>query len=138
LRNLLEGIAVAGTCTSPTPTALLGCEKPLRAFIGHVEPTFDWTLRQPLTKQVLTDGIVTAFYKRMHKADPETLGMAFQKIYDSIGALLNMHSTAVRDVGRNREVTKNKTLALRSQLAAFDRRSMVLLGCPTVTLPRLT
>ena len=35
----------------PLPRKLLGAEKPLRAFLGHVEPTFDWTLRDPETGQ---------------------------------------------------------------------------------------
>jgi hypothetical protein len=45
---MLKNIAAtAGARISPLPRALLGAEKPLRAFVGHVEPTFDWTLRDP-------------------------------------------------------------------------------------------
>ena len=41
----LQGIAKAGAMVAPLPTALLGDPRPIRAFIGHVEPTFDYTIR---------------------------------------------------------------------------------------------
>ena len=43
-----------GAFTTPLPRALLGATRPLRAFVGHVEPTFDWTLRQRQTGEHLT------------------------------------------------------------------------------------
>jgi hypothetical protein len=54
LASVLDGVAALGAQVAPLPQRLLGAAKPLRAFIGHVEPTFDWTLRQPETGQVLT------------------------------------------------------------------------------------
>jgi hypothetical protein len=35
---VLAAVAGLGSTVAPRPTALLGAEKPLRAFIGHVEP----------------------------------------------------------------------------------------------------
>ena len=48
------GIAELGATTSPLARALLGAAKPLRAYIGQVEPTFDWTMSFPLNRQELT------------------------------------------------------------------------------------
>jgi len=33
--------------------------EPARGFLGFVEPTFDWTLKQPATEQFLTAGLVS-------------------------------------------------------------------------------
>src|SRR5207302_1988162 len=38
--RVLKGVAGLGSLVAPLPRALLGAKKPLRAFIGHVEPTF--------------------------------------------------------------------------------------------------
>jgi hypothetical protein len=46
---------------------LLGAERPLRAFVGHVEPTFDWTLRDPTNKQVLTHVMCAALYDKLYE-----------------------------------------------------------------------
>ncbi|MFI5298329.1 MAG: hypothetical protein ACHREM_09545 [Polyangiales bacterium] len=50
---VLRAIASSGSRVAPLPRALLGAPKPLRAFVGHVEPTFDWTLRSNATGQIL-------------------------------------------------------------------------------------
>ena len=42
--------AALGPQTSPLPRSLLGRHRPLRAFVGRVEPTFSWTLRGELTE----------------------------------------------------------------------------------------
>ena len=66
--SLLRQIAAAaGATVAPLPRALLGAEKPLRAFIGHVEPTFDWTLRDPANKQVLTHVLCAALYDKLYE-----------------------------------------------------------------------
>jgi len=38
-------VAVLGSTVAPTAMRLLGRKNPVRAVVGHVEPTFDWTLR---------------------------------------------------------------------------------------------
>jgi hypothetical protein len=47
--RLLRAVAGLGPRVAPLPLALLGAKRPLRAFIGHVEPTFDWTLQNPVS-----------------------------------------------------------------------------------------
>ncbi|MGH7305916.1 MAG: hypothetical protein ACRELZ_21735, partial [Candidatus Rokuibacteriota bacterium] len=56
LGRTLEAVAKLGAGPAPLPRRLLGGEKPARAFVGHVEPTFDWTLRDPVNGQVTTRG----------------------------------------------------------------------------------
>jgi hypothetical protein len=138
LERLLSGIA--GTCgdrIAPLPLALLGAKKPLRAFIGHVEPTFDWTLRDPDTRQVLSHAIVRALFDRIFAqgAGRMTLGQALEEIYDEVGGFLAAHAQAVAAV--NSEQPQAREKALYRQLVAMDRQQMVILGDPTVMLPPL-
>lgn len=131
----LAAVAALGASVAPLPKRLLGAERPLRAFIGHVEPTFDWTLRQPETGQVLTASIQTALYDRMYRKQPETVGMALEACYRHVGDLLAQWEQSLRDVAR--AVPEAALAALRSQLMALDRQSMVILGDPTTCLPPL-
>jgi hypothetical protein len=130
--QLLEGIASLGAHVAPLPEALLGAEKPLRAFVGHVEPTFDWTIKNPQTGQPLTTSIVEALYARLFQPDP--LGFALREPYSHVGELYTERDAAYRafDEGEDTEA-----VALAAQLAARDRQSMVVLGDPTVMLPPL-
>lgn len=129
---LLEGIAGVGPHIAPLPQALLGARKPLRAFIGHVEPTFDWTIRNNETGQPLTSSIRNALYGRLFQPDP--LGYAFRETYAHVGELYTARDAAHRkfDEGEDTEA-----VAMALQLAARDRQSMVILGDPTVALPPL-
>ena len=82
VKDVLLGVASLGATVAPLPTALLGAERPLRAFVGHVEPTFDWTLRHPESKEPLTHALRTALYDGMHRARPDPVGMAFGPVFD--------------------------------------------------------
>ena len=135
VERVLEAVAGLGARTAPFPSALLGAQRPARAFVGHVEPTFDWTLRQPETGQVLTDSIQEALYDRMHRARPEPVGMAFDACFRHVGELSAQYVQLVRDAGQ--AVPGARDAALRTQLAALDRQSMVILGDPTAALPAL-
>jgi hypothetical protein len=65
---MLNGVAeAAGATTAPLASLLLGAERPLRAFVGHVEPTFDWTLRDPANKQVLSQVLCDAFSDKLYQ-----------------------------------------------------------------------
>jgi hypothetical protein len=130
--RVLKGVAALGALVAPLPRALLGAKKPLRAFIGHVEPTFDWTIRQPATKQFLTTALEQALYNNIYTATP--VGLAFSDWYSSLGGLSVEYEHA-RDAYNRGEETLNSVLYC--QLAARDRQSMVILGDPTVTLPKL-
>lgn len=131
----LSAVAALGAQIAPLPRQLLGAEKPLRAFIGQVEPTFDWTLRQPETGQVLTASLQTALYQRMHRARPEPVGLAFEDCYRHVGELLAQWNQALRQIAKGNP--EASLAALRSQLTALDRQSMVILGDPTACLPPL-
>src|SRR5205085_3592607 len=64
--HVLTGVTKLGALVAPLPKALLGAKKPLRAFIGHVEPTFDWTLRQANTGQHLTNSLLRVLYNNVY------------------------------------------------------------------------
>lgn len=131
---LLAGIAsAAGAMIAPLPRALLGAPKPLRAFVGHVEPTFDWTLRAPQTGQVLTHTLVNALWNQLYRPGPRTpVGLALARIYQEAGSFLSAWQTAKENV--DAAVPQAKDWALYYQLVALDRQTLVILGDPTVTL----
>jgi hypothetical protein len=133
--QILTAVAAVGPTISPLPTALLSAKKPLRAFVGHVEPTFDWTLRAPENGAELTDSIVEAMYRRLFRAKPEPISMALNRTYRHVGELLAQHAQALKDIALN--LPGSRVAAVRLQLTALDRQSMVVLGDPTVALPPL-
>ena len=115
------------------PRALLGAEKPLRAFIGHVEPTFDWTLRDPANKQVVTHVLCAALYDKLYERyERNPIGWALQKIYKEAGDFYGAWQEAVSGVDDNQPGMRD--FALYRQLVAMDRQTLVILGDPTVTL----
>jgi hypothetical protein len=135
--KVLAGVASLGAQIAPLPTALLGAERPLRAFIGHVEPTFDWTLKQTATGQFLTASILEALYGQMYvkKGDIEKpIGHAFREWYGRTNGLRAQYDKARTQLD-NGESTEGILLAL--QLAARDVESTVILGDPTVAMPGL-
>ncbi|HEX7184096.1 MAG TPA: hypothetical protein VF756_19860 [Thermoanaerobaculia bacterium] len=134
VEKILTAVAGLGARVAPLPRKLLGAEKPLRAFVGHVEPTFDWTLRAE-TGQVLTSTIQKALYERMYRARPEPVGMSFEGVYRHVGELLAQWQQAFD--GINQGAPGARAAALRSQLTALDRQSMVILGDPTAAIPPL-
>jgi hypothetical protein len=138
--STLKAVAGLGAQIAPLPQALLGAKRPLRAFVGHVEPTFDWTIRHPDTGQVLTSDIQAALYNRMHRKQPEPVGMAFQDYFHAAGSLANQWLKETRNVRAPDPDARQaaREVALRLQLAALDRQSTVILGDPTATMPSLT
>src|SRR5262249_879966 len=121
---------------SPLPRALLGAERPLRAFIGHVEPTFDWTMVFPPNRKRLTDSLRGAIYTHLCSGRPA--GLALAPVYSAIGALLLGHSRAVDTHDDNPPGpvrAEALDMALYSKVTAYDRASTVLLGDPTVCIP---
>ena len=136
--KVLAGVASLGGQVAPLPTELLGAERPLRAFIGHVEPTFDWTLQQPATGQFLTASIIQALYGQMYvkKGDVERpIGYAFREWYGRTNVLRSQYDKAYKGFNSG-EAAEGMLLAL--QLAARDVESTVILGDPTVAMPGLT
>ena len=130
--RLLKAVATIGAKVAPLPRALLGAQKPLRAFVGHVEPTFNWTLQQPDTKGFLTGPVQTALYNKLFQ--PEPTGMALRPCYERLGGFYVGYDQAYQKFNKG-EDTKN--ILLFCQLAARDVQSMVILGDPTAMLPSL-
>lgn len=128
--HILNGVAKCGAMTAPLPRALMGAAKPLRAFVGHVEPTFNWTLRHT-TGQFMTNPLLTSFFTGLYSGLP--LGMALDECRRASASLLAEFS-----------MTRNNYLdgadlggqLLRLQLTAKDWQSFVLLGDPAVGLHR--
>lgn len=134
IARVLEGVARVGAMTAPMPRALLGATRPLRAFVGQVEPTFDWTLRQKETGQMLTHNLVQALYTNLYQ--PHPVGWAFEDCHRQGTNLDSLHLEAKRAFNDEGADTFGEVLAYR--LMAVDWRSMVLLGDPTVMLPPLS
>ncbi|NEK35617.1 hypothetical protein GR253_15935 [Rhizobium leguminosarum] len=127
--RILTGVARCGSIISPLPRSLLGAEVPLRAFVGHVEPTFDWTLRHPRTNQFLTRPLIRAFYNHLFLGKP--VGMALAECRIAASSLNESYRIAV-DSLRNGEDLAGEVFAL--ELMSKDWRSLVLLGDPTCRL----
>lgn len=133
---LREVASNAGASIAPLPVALLGSGSPLRAFVGHVEPTFDWTLRDPSTNQVLTDVLSDALYTQLYQQDRRTpIGYALQRVFREAGEFFGAWQQAVDGV--NRGESRLRDAALYNKLVAMDRQTLVILGDPTVALPAL-
>ncbi|NVO58046.1 hypothetical protein HW561_19810 [Rhodobacteraceae bacterium B1Z28] len=127
--KILTDVAACGSMVAPFPRALLGAQKPLRAFIGHVEPTFNWTLMHSNTRQYLTRPIKEALYTGLYSGQP--VGMALDACRRA-GAAVTGALLAAKDeyiFG-----SENAHDLLRLQLTAHDWASLVLLGDPAVTL----
>lgn len=135
LDDTLTAVAQVGAMTSPLPRALLGAPRPLRAFIGHVEPTFDWTLSFPPNRQVLTSDLVTAIYTRLCCGQP--VGMAMRGYYPAIGSLLQSYVSARASYSTQIGAAAKPSLDMLvySWVGAHGRASTVILGDPTAAIP---
>lgn len=130
--KLLAGVAALGDTVAPLPKRLLGHAKPLRAFIGQVEPTFDYTLREPKTGQPLTNTLCEAIYPRL--LSPLPVGLALDPWNDQVDGYNRTWLEAKRLFDEGHEVDQE---LLQPRLAAQDVASTVLLGDPTAILPSL-
>jgi hypothetical protein len=133
LARVLAGVAAAGPCIAPLPQALLSADKPARAFIGHVEPTFDWTLRDPVTRQVTSQSLLDVVQRGLLAKKPMPVGMALDMHFDAVGGLLYEHGELLAEVDAG--VAGAADRARRAKLTAIDRLAMVILGDPTAALP---
>jgi hypothetical protein len=130
--RVLHAVSELPSMVAPLPQALLGQEKPLRAFIGHVEPTFDWTLRQEATGQLLTRDLTDELYNRLFLHCP--VGLALRKWYRRVGGLRVAFDSARAKFNEGME---NENELLWLQLAARDIQSTVILGDPAAAFPPL-
>ena len=131
--DIVENVAALGSTVAPAVLALLGGEKPIRGFLGHVEPTFDWTLRDAETGQGLGGLIVKGISTNLYAGQP--LGYALNEYRAGVG-VLHGDWQHLNDRLNNADTTVREALT-RTRLTALDRQSLVLLGDPTATLPDL-
>jgi hypothetical protein len=131
--DVVTAVAALGSTVAPAVTRLLGIERPVRAVVAHVEPTFDWTLRVAETGQGLGADLVGALSTNLYAGQP--IGHAFSDYRAGVGELHTQWATSY-DQRAAGDVTLRERLT-RLRLTAFDRQSLVLLGDPTVTLPPL-
>jgi hypothetical protein len=135
--RVIHAIAGLGSQVAPLPTALLGAERPLKAFIGHVEPTFDWTISFPWLPTALTDSITKTVYEGFCGGEP--IGLAMRRAWKHIGELRQAHATVLRYFDATPTARAQVvTAATYLRLAAGDRAATVLLGDPaaSIDLPR--
>jgi hypothetical protein len=130
LDRMVTELAGLGSLVAPFPQALLAAAKPARAFIGHVEPTFDWTLRDGPTKHALTSDLVAGLYTGLLLGRP--VGWAFHPYTVRAGADAATHHDLRPEVLAG---TADPDDALRARLRFLDRRTLVVLGDPAVALP---
>jgi hypothetical protein len=128
---MLNTVVQLGNQVAPLPTSLLSAKHPAKAFIGHVEPTFNWTLRQPQSGEIIADRIRLALYNRLFNREPA--GMALSECFEPLASLYGQHRSATQafNMGQNPHDT-----LLYCSLAATDIQCTVLLGDPTVLLGR--
>ena len=131
--SALSAVAALGPVVSPAALRLLGRESPVRAILGHVEPTFDWTLRDPSSGQTFTADLVKALSSNLHFGAPA--GYAFEDYRLGVGSINSKWAKARQAFTANNTELLDEMARLR--LTAIDRQSLVLLGDPTVTLPPL-
>jgi len=128
--RILRAVAACGDTIAPFPQALLSAPTPAKAFIGHVEPTFDWSVRHHLTGQFLTNPLLDSLYQRLFSKEP--VGMALDSCRRMASGLLNAyHDTYINELNQGQS-RAGEILALK--LMANDWRSFVLLGDPACRL----
>jgi hypothetical protein len=132
IAEVLRAVSSLGSQVAPLPVQLLGDPKPARAFIGHVEPTFNWTLRHPSTGQNFTQGVRNALYDRL--LHPAPVGYAMQRVYEHLSAVRATYDSIANHFDSSDAARAGM---LYHNLVAQDLRTMVLLGDPTVILPSL-
>jgi hypothetical protein len=130
----VNAVVALGATVAPAAPRLLGRVKPLRAVLGHVEPTFDRTLRVGETGQGLGGHLVSALSTNLF-VDRQPLGYAFADYRAGVGELQTQWAEQYERLADGQ--TQVRETLTRLRLTAIDRQSLVLLGDPTVTLPSL-
>ncbi len=135
--RVLSGVAAGcGASIAPLPQRLLGMKRPLRAFIGHVEPTFNWTLLDPVNHEQMTHSLQQALYSRLFEdGERRPIGYAMGRVFSDVGGLLSHWERAARPPGG--AAAQRLDAALHYKVSALDRQHTVILGDPTVALPAL-
>lgn len=129
--DAVQAVAALGATVAPAALRLLSRGDPVRAVLGHVEPTFDWTLRVTESQQGLGGHIVAAVSRNLFVAgDP--IGYALREYRAGVGELHTQWASLLTELDDG--TTQVRPALTRLRLSALDRQSLVLLGDPTVTL----
>lgn len=129
--RIIAAAARTGSYVSPFPKALLSAEHPIRAFVGHVEPTFDLSLRNRRYDLPITAALVGCLTGPLQLGQP--VGPAFERAHDVGPSYRTAWRMALRRYGdRGEQGALTDMLQLR--LAAYDNESLVILGDPAVRL----
>ena len=126
LDRVLKGVTKLGSRVAPLPTALLGAKRPARAF----SDVWNWTLRNPDTRQLLTDALRKSLYRELYQ--PHPIGQAFRRCYDQLGSLYTMYDADLAEFGRG---GSKREAMLKDLICSRDVQSIVILGDPTAALP---
>ncbi|HWE50657.1 MAG TPA: hypothetical protein VG273_12750 [Bryobacteraceae bacterium] len=132
LGRTFESLYQAGETIAPLPLALLGSDKPARAFIGHVEPTFDITLRNEKSGQWFTDPIVSTLYDQVYLRHP--LGYGMRRLLGNLPGVSSAWLNARKHFAGD---DQSHLQMLNNALRGLDLQATVLLGDPTVAIPQL-
>ena len=130
ISRTLRALGQLEPMVAPLPLALLGADRPIRAFIGHVEPTFDWSLKDPKSGAILTDSLVKTFYDRLYTGKP--IGWALEEARRTANLLSGQEQTIRLHFATGADLWGEQ---LAVHLAAADWRTLVLLGDPAASLP---
>lgn len=133
-RMVVEAVTALGSTVAPAALALLSRKNPVRAVFGHVEPTFDWTLKDPDSGTRFTGDLVDGLSSNLHFGQP--LGHVFAEYRAGIGELLSRWTRLAVKLNRDGDTTVLREMT-KLRLTAMDRQSLVLLGDPTVRIPKL-
>ncbi|MEY9842678.1 hypothetical protein [Streptacidiphilus sp. EB103A] len=128
--SVTSAVAALGSMVAPAAMCMLGRTNPVRAVFGHVEPTFNWTLRVQETGQGLGQRIVSALSSHLFSGQP--LGYTFAEYRADVGTLHTQWTDCYNRLA-NGDTSVEETMT-RLRLTALDRQSLVLLGDPTVAL----
>ena len=101
-------------------------------FRSHLEPTFDWTLRDPQKNQAVTQVLQKELYDNIYQTFERRLA-------SRCGTFTSRRAPSTvpgkGGQGINENVPGMGNWALYRQLVAMDRQTLVILGDPTVSLP---
>ena len=132
LSDTLNALAKVVPTMAPLPVRLLAAKEPARAFIGHVEPTFDITLRDGKTGELFTDSILDSLYQLLLQESPAGFAMHYL-----IEPLAGVYSSYMNTKGDFKATESEYADLLNYSLRGFDLEGTVLFGDPTVGLPKL-
>jgi hypothetical protein len=130
----LRDAAQAGDAVAPLPRWLIGRSHPVRGFIGHVGPTFSWTLRRPKTGECLTSPILDAFFTSFYQETRFPLGHVILPLFERTRTLL-IQARNLTATHRASTPTATCTPILDRILPAEDLQGTVLIGDPTALIP---